>query len=138
MPDHLVRHLIDIGRIDADGISRRAHATRCTKCAAVVMVGLDDDKVAAPVRVDPPPLTPLGEVQVLMAGGHTFDLTYTSRGYRIDPRRAARITAHPAGSRDGTDVVAGHRCGQPPALSAGSRISRPSRAASDPNEPPPF
>jgi hypothetical protein len=138
MPDHLVRHLIEIGRIDADGISRRAHATRCRKCTAVVLVGLDDDKCAAPVQVDPPPLTRIGEVTVLLAGGHTFDLTYTSRGYRIDPRRSWDIKAHPAGSVEGSDVVAGHRCGSDPPPSAQSRITKRSRALSDPNEPCPF
>lgn len=138
MPDHVVAHLVEIGRIDSDGISRRAHAARCRKCAALVMVGLDDDKSAMTVWVDPPPLTPIGEVEVLLAGGHTFDLTYTSRGYRIDPRMAAHIKAHPAGTRDGSDVVAGHRCGSFPATGGHSRISKPSRALSDPNEPCPF
>lgn len=122
MPAHLVRHLIAIGRMDADGVSRRAHATSCAKCGAVVMVGLDHDSCAMTVYADPVPLTPIGEVEVLLAGRRTYDLAYTSRGYRLDPRFAAHIKATPAGSAPGVDVVAGHRCGAPRPSNGQSQI----------------
>lgn len=114
MPAHLVRHLVEVGRLDADGINRRAHASQCQKCRAVVMVGLDDDKCAMTVRVDPVPLTPVGELEVLLAGRRTYDLGWSAeRGYRVDPRSAAHIAAAPAGSSPAADVVGEHRCGHP-------------------------
>lgn len=122
MPAHLVRHLIEIGRLDADGISRRAHARRCRECGAVVMAGLDHDSCAMPVYADPVPLTPIGEVEVLLAGRRTYDLAYTSRGYRLDPRSAGHIRRAPAGTAPGVDVVAGHRCGARPPSNGQSQI----------------
>lgn len=137
MPPHVVAHLIATGRIDADGISRRAHATRCRSCGATVFIGLDDDKVAATARVDLVPLTPLGEVEVLLSGRRTYDLEYTSRGYRIDPRFAAHIKRAPAGSLAGVDVVAEHRCGAKAPSGGQSRV-RSAQRPSQPDEPCPF
>lgn len=138
MPDHVLAHLIRIGRLDDDGISRRAHARLCRACGAVTMAGLDDDKVAVTARVDPVPLSPLGEAQVLMSGRRTYALEYTSRGYRLDPRTAAHIRRAPAGSVPGIDVVGEHRCGAPAAPSAQSQVRAPYAAPGPADGPPPF
>lgn len=138
MPDHVLAHLIQIGRLDDDGISRRAHARLCRACGAVTMAGLDHDIVAVPVRVDPVPLTPIGEVQVLLTGRRTYDLEYTSRGYRLDPRFAEHITRSPAGSVPGRDVVGEHRCGSPAGPSGQSRVRSPYVATGTVDGPPPF
>lgn len=121
MPAHVVAHLIAVGRIDSDGVSRSAHASRCA-CGEMTFVGLDHDKCAMTVRVDASPLARAGEVEALLTGRSTYELAHTGRGYRIDPRRAAHIRKRPAGSLRSADVVAEHRCTTDPLTSTATRI----------------
>jgi hypothetical protein len=75
------------------------------------MSGLDGERVATVVQVDPTPLGPLGELSTLLAGGRTFDLAWRGGRYEIDPRTDFEIEGWPPGSRPGVDVVRAHVCG---------------------------
>lgn len=113
IPPQLKQWLIDSGRWNNDGISRRATAGYCRRCDALVLRGLDSDVGGIPTTCDPAALSRPGEVAALLLGRHTFELRWAgSRGYAIDgPRYAARITARPAATTPGVDVLAEHACG---------------------------
>lgn len=110
MPAHIVSHLIATGRVELDGATRRARVTSCRSCNAVVLAGLDHDKSAILVRVDPLPLAPAGELGALLTNRTTYRLTRGGEGYRIDWRSSLHIRSKPAGSLTNADVVAEHKC----------------------------
>ena len=98
-----------------DGI----RASWCRTCRAPVLTGLDAETCAFDARVDPTPLTALGEALALLAGLRTYDLRIVGRIPRIRRRNAAAINRRPAGTPSAgfraADVVAEHRCNTPTA-----------------------
>ena len=99
--------------MDADGITRKARARRCPSCRAAVVRGLDHDRCALTVVVDPTPLSPAGELEALLLRRFTFDLRRFAGQLNIDRRYPERIVASPAGTPPG-DVVVAHDCNAPP------------------------
>lgn len=87
-------------------MNRRACPT-IHRCGATVLTGLDNDLAALVARVDPEPLTALGEVQALTAGRTTYAL----RGQALDRRDRWSIPGHPPSHA--LPVHAEHRCGEP-------------------------
>lgn len=112
IPRWLQTHLENTGRWDADGVRRAVTARLCKTCRARVLTGLDDDRCAGAVTVDPTPTDPTGEALALLTGRHTYDLTRRGDRYELDPRLPATIRLHPPGSRP-SDVLAQHRCHAP-------------------------
>ncbi len=119
-------------------------ASWCRDCRQPILTGLDDLACALPARVDPTPLTPLGELLAKLGDLDTYELR-AGRPTRLIRRLAADITARPAegaGRRrhDTYDVLAAHRCGQTltgPAAAA-TRIPPPTSAADATPIDPPF
>jgi len=87
-------------------MNRHAQPVRC-RCGQPLLVGLDGDLAALVARVDPEPLTALGEVQALTARRATYAL----RGQALDRRDRWSIPGHPPSHA--LPVHAEHRCGQP-------------------------
>jgi hypothetical protein len=122
MPEHVRRYLELIGRIDADGITRKARIRFCNKCHAITIRGLDHNRCADTAIVDPAPLTVVSELEALLAGRSTYELNAAEGYYRIDVRWSWHIAGHPAGMTNG-DVVAEHKCpGTAPSSTLPSRI----------------
>lgn len=123
MPAWLQRHLEDRGLWDTDGVSRAARARRCRDCRRYVLTGLDADRCALPVAVDPDPLSVLGEATAILAGKTTFALRFLSGRLELDHRGHFELRSPPRR----LDVLAGHACGQPslgslPDLGMASRL----------------
>lgn len=72
MPDWVVAAIDTKTGTDLRSGGRKARATTCGKCRAPVLVGLDADRCAFTVTVDPHPLSNLGEAQALLAGRQTY------------------------------------------------------------------
>lgn len=89
IPEWLKQHLTDIGRLNTDGVSRRAKLRRCPRCNAPTVTGLDHQPCGVPVHLDPVPLTPAAELVAHRLGRRTFDLTRTPT---IDPRNPWNLT----------------------------------------------
>lgn len=102
---------IAAGHMTAQGISRRARAELCKGCGRALMRGLDAERCASDVRVDPHPLSALGELQALVDGVRTFELHWRGR-YEIDYRDDFSIAGRTPGSLHNVDVVAEHKCGR--------------------------
>jgi len=133
-----IRRILEArGLWDADGVSRRARARLC-RCGAPVMVGLDHDNCAMPAICDPAPLNALGEVQALMEGRTTYELSRILNTYVLDYRDADNIKAHPAGSGALFEVLAAHKCGieYAPTMQAPKTILN--RNESETSDEPPF
>lgn len=128
MPDWLVRHLQNIGAMGNDRVGRRAHATRCRYCPCSILVGLDGDRCAWVARVDPLPLSPIGEVLAILGGRRTYALHAGIGRLELVARDRWQIEGAPAGTR--YDVVAAHVCGAVPLPQAPSVNRMP--------EPPPL
>jgi len=109
MPDWLVRHLEAIGVMGNDRIGRRIRATRCRHCACSILVGLDADRCALPVQVDPLPLAPLGEALAILDGRSTYALHVGAGIAELQYRDRWQIAGSPAGTR--LDILSAHRCG---------------------------
>lgn len=127
MPDWLVRHLQTIGAMGNDRIGRQARTSRCVKCRAVILVGLDGDRCGWVARVDPLPLAPIGEAVALLAGRSSYALRIGVGVCELQYRDRWQILGSPAGTR--FDVLAEHACG------AGSLPSAPT--VNQMPEPPP-
>lgn len=110
----LKQHLIAQGILDENGIGRRAVVRTCPTCKATTITGLDDDTAALTARVDPHPLTPLGEALALIDGRPTYRLHRDGGRLVLDTRTHLDIQAHPAGTRLGEDILRTHHCGSPP------------------------
>lgn len=122
MPAHVVLTLIEQGVLFADGMSRNAKFGHCRQCRTVIARGLDHDRVAMGVVVDPYPLSPLGEVAALFSSRRTYELSpHGAYDYRIDYRGPEEILAHPAGTARG-DVVVEHACDGPVLAGLSSHI----------------
>lgn len=92
-----------------NAISRRAKEHTCV-CGATILVGLDADRAAGEARVDPTPVTALGEVMALLDGRTTYRL-YAAGRLELDHRSRWHITG---ASADHVLVLAEHRCQTPP------------------------
>jgi hypothetical protein len=90
------------------GATRAAGIRLCPKCRAPIITGLDADICAFTVRVDPTPLTPLGEAVAVLQGRTTYNLAGGPGRKELDPREAHHIEKprrYP--------VLAEHRCNRP-------------------------
>lgn len=135
----LRQHLINTGRWNIDGINRAARARTCTHCPQILLAGLDDPRCAGPATVDPTPLSPLGEALALIDGRTTYTLTRRGNHLELDHRNQWTITAHPAGTQPGVDIVAEHRCSTPepsPPLILASSIRPPTHQERTNGQPP--
>lgn len=110
IPAWLERHLTALGRWDADGIGRRANARMCRSCGARILAGLDAERCAFAVTVDPMPVDALGEMQALISGRRTFRLQYKADRWEIDHRTEFDIQRSPPHE---VHVLVEHECGQP-------------------------
>ena len=113
-------------------------ATWCSQCKAPILTGLDSDNCAFDARVDPTPLTSLGEFVAKLNNLTTYDVSRPSGTTRLQRRSARRIAAHPAGGCAATlgpyDVLAAHQCHvtMPPTCTTTSRLNPATReGASD-------
>lgn len=63
-------HLIADGTITEQGVTRTARSRHCRTCRRVVLAAITD--LGFEIALDPPALTPLGELQAQAAGVHTY------------------------------------------------------------------
>jgi hypothetical protein len=114
VPHWLAQHLVDAGHWDVAGVGRNARGRRCRDCGDWVLAGLDADRCAEVVYVDPTPLTALGEAMAHIAGLSTYALRREGPGFRLDHRSRWHIAGTPAGSPGQRhDVVSAHQCSAP-------------------------
>lgn len=119
----LQRYLEDRGLWNADGFARAARGRRCRICREYTLAGLDSDRCALPVAVDPEPLSARGEAAALLAGRTTYSLRFLSGRLELDRRSHFEIR----GEQRRLDILARHVCGEPsiglaPGLGALSRL----------------
>jgi hypothetical protein len=81
--------------------------TRCARCAAIILTGLDDPVVAASASVDPSPLTPTGELVCALENRKTYRLHHFGTTARIQARDKYQP---PAGTKNKPPIVPAHRC----------------------------
>jgi len=121
IPAWLQAHLEALGRWNVDGVARTLTATRCRRCHAPLLTGLDADRCALPVTVDPDPVDTVGELTALLTGRATLNLVHTGgHKYVLNRRTKFQISAprkHP--------VLAEHACGLP--LGKPEEMPAPSR-----------
>lgn len=134
----LQQHLENRGLWDSDGTTRVARARRCRTCREYVLAGLDANRCALPVAVDPDPLSPRGEMVALLAGRTTFSLRLLADQLELDRRSAFEIRS---GRTERLDVLGRHACGLPslglvPDLGAPSRLGY--RSVTQSSAEPPF
>lgn len=140
MANWLLRKLMVDGVIGPGGITRKAKPRRC-KCRALILAGLDHPTTCAiERRVDPDPLTPLGEALALVEGRYTISLNHEAGAYVLNQRYALQIQTWPAGTRASEDILRQHRCSTPPIVGpllapSNFSASRPKTSASS---TPPF
>lgn len=104
IPAWLQAHLEATGVADTDGVARAIRARTCPRCHAPILTGLDADRCALAVTVDPQPTDVLGEALALVAGRDTYDLAGLQLIHR-DQWRVAGRRRHP--------VLADHLCNAP-------------------------
>ena len=101
----------DGGRVEPGqaptGTSRTPRIRVHPICHAPILAGLDANRCALSVAVDPYPLTPAGEVWALRAGRRTYALQWGA----LERRDAWTIPGHPPSP--GLPVMAEHVCGHP-------------------------
>lgn len=98
------KHLIRSGVIDAKGINARPRPRRCA-CGAPVLAAWANGNMPT-ITVDPIALTPLGELQALLAGRTTWQ----DWGDGLDQRRPRDIDHLPAGADKSRPVRPKHEC----------------------------
>ena len=110
MPDWLVERLIDNGFLDRPtGVTRRARAVACDRgCGQPVMRGFDEDFGGCVVECDPRPLTQAGEIEAIIAGRRTYELSGIHY-LTLWSRNKWRIKARPVGTPR-MEVLAQHKC----------------------------
>jgi hypothetical protein len=106
IPAWLTRHLEATGKADTDHVKRRVQAGTCHGCQAPILTGLDAARAGYPSRVQPTPVSPLGEALAVAAGVPTYDLTDAGDRYELELRDPHTIPA-----RRRWPVLAAHRCG---------------------------
>jgi hypothetical protein len=87
-------------------ISTRPTCRPCANCHRLLLTGIDE---GLPYRVDPAPLTALGELSARLTGRRSYALVASWLAHRT----AGRIRMD--GSRGRPIVFADHRCRTPPA-----------------------
>lgn len=137
-PDWLRAHLESRGLWDSDGYSRATKARRC-RCHEYVLAGLDSDRCALPVAVDPDPLSRLGEAVALLAERPTYSLRILSGRLELDHRNHFEIRGEVVRDNLRHDVLVRHTCGLPslgqaPGLGQASRLGF-SPVGIDPTDP---
>lgn len=105
IPDWLRRQLEAAGRWDADGYARTVRSRVCPSCGTRVLAGLDGERCALPVVVDPVELDAVAEVRALLAGRDTYTLTREGAHPVLNHRDQFRLS----GRRRGP-VYAAHAC----------------------------
>lgn len=105
---------------------RKAVYRLCGSCLVPVLEGMDADRCAWTVRVDPTPLTPLEEVLCVLADRPTYTLRIGERMI-LDYRDEYGV-----GKPSAQLVVPGHLCG----ARFGSTLPRPRAAAAQADAPP--
>lgn len=128
-PAWLQRHLETIGAANTDGVARKARGTRCRRCGAPILAGLDADICGWPARVDPAPLTAQGEAAAILTGRTTYRLNGTPSRVEIDRREDFNIRGTPPS--DECIVVAEHECGKQLAEMQTITTTTPSGPADD-------
>lgn len=128
IPEWLRQHLTTIGAHNTDGISRTTRPRTCRTCHTLTLTGLDADRAGLPVRVDPQPLTPLGEAMALTAGRRTYEHNTANQ---LNPRSPGHIAHHPAATNTDSDVHASHLCGTSPLPTTRSVRDKPRPPKSD-------
>lgn len=109
-----VARLIETITGTGGGTRADARTERCARCRAETVRGLDGILCAFDVRLDPVPLSPLGEAAALTFGRYTWSLTLRGvRTLEISPRDPWSIAALPAGTLRRADVLTRHVCGRP-------------------------
>lgn len=122
MPDWLRTQLEVAGRLDTDGVARKAKSTHCKACGSCVLTGLDSDRCALVATVDPWPVDAYGELSALLTGRATYSLF----GLELVWRDASAVRTRPC------PVLVEHRCGAPiPATNAPAGIPPRLAAISD-------
>lgn len=101
MPDWLRTQLEVAGRLDTDGVARKARSGRCRDCGAEILTGLDSDRCALTATVDPWPVDAYGELSALLTGRATYSLF----GLELVWRDASAVRTRPC------PVLVEHRCG---------------------------
>lgn len=125
--------LLVLGRNEPGGaMARPARASMCPSCGAHRIHGLDADWAALPAKVDPRPLTALGEALAIVSGLRTYDLGRYGSGYQLDYRDQGHVQSRPAGSGR-SDVLAEHRCHL--TLDHGPPVLRRRSVTTDPTPP---
>ena len=115
IPEWLKRHIE--ATTGAPLGARKASGTRCRRCHARLLTGLDHDLCAGQALVDPFPLTPMGELLALLAGRPTYRLVPAGHGrFELDYRDEWQIANKPPGK---FDVLAAHKCNSPPLPATG-------------------
>lgn len=117
-----------------DGTTANGRVIRCGRCRRVCIRGLDAAVAARDVRLDPSPLSVLGEAVAVVTGRESWSVTLRAQTrLEINPRYSWEIAARPAGELESGDVLTRHVCASPwPSdgpLTGPTRI--PARARSD-------
>lgn len=135
MKTWLKDHLVAAGYMTETGATRRARVRRCG-CGVDIIVGLDGDRLAFEARVDPYPLSSVGEVLALLEGRYTWAAYADGGRHVLEFRDSHAISARPAGKCP-EDVMRQHRCDTPePAGVIASAFTSPPKPT--PSDVPPF
>lgn len=138
LPAHVLEHIAATTGIDHTVVSRKARRDHCRRCGGQILRGLDADLIASDTRIDPVPLTPLGEMVARRAGLGTWTLSPVPPGLAINIRDEAAFSLKPAGTIPRTDIVPGHQCGRQwfPGCLTTSHLPKPPTISR--NDEPPF
>lgn len=131
LPQWLREHLAAIGRANPDGYRRAVKQRTCRDCDAVVLGGLDADRAALTVQVDPYEIDEIGIVLALTQGIEIYTLNCYAGNWQLD---FSHIWSIQAGRKYPT--LPAHRCGVelPPAARCLMRVG-PAQAPL-PDQPP--
>jgi hypothetical protein len=135
-PRWLTQHLEATGGANPDGVNRSARITRCKDCGHRIIIGLDADKAALPVKADNLEIDELGEALAVISGLTTYALTMRTVSGQFAWQLDARTVEAIRGGRSHA-VVPQHRCGThlPPAEKP---LISPHRNATPADAEPPF
>lgn len=123
-------HLQRQGVITADRVTKKPTTRACRTCHAPVIAAIEDETAGRMrVEVHPAFLTPYGELQAVLTGVATFEVTDDALWWR-DP---SRIAGHPA---DTVPVMAEHACHSPPFDHGPNPVTAKRRTTQRPINPP--
>ena len=111
--DWVTQMLIDTGRMDAAGLTRKARLRTCMACRRSTLAGLDGRVAGLSVWCDLTELSALGEAMALIDGRATYEVWDATVRPELERRDVWRVRAHPPGSEGCRPVLAEHRCGAP-------------------------